>query len=57
VVAAFPTAPTAERMAFQKNFGKVCDADTKPACAEVGISSLDMASAADYAEVVGAYGQ
>jgi hypothetical protein len=57
VVTAFPTAPTAERQRFQSNFSKVCDADTKPACAEVGISSLDMASAADYAEVVAAYGK
>jgi len=56
VVTAFPNAPTAERQRFQKNFGKVCDADTKPACAEVGISSLDLASAADYAVVVAAYG-
>lgn len=56
VVTAFPSAPTAERQRFQKNFGKVCDADTKPACAEVGISSLDLASAADYAAVVEAYG-
>jgi len=56
VVAAFPNAPTAERQRFQKNFSKVCDADTKPACAEVGISSLDLASAADYAHVVAAYG-
>lgn len=56
VVTAFPTAPTAERQKFQKNFSKVCDADTKPACAEVGILSLDMASAADYAAVVAAYG-
>jgi hypothetical protein len=56
VVAAFPTAPTAERLSFQRNFNKVCEADTKPACAEVGILSLDMASAADYAAVVAAYG-
>lgn len=56
VVAAFPNAPTAERVRFQKNFDKVCDGATKPACAEVGILSLDMASAADYALVVAAYG-
>ncbi len=56
VVTAFPDAPTAERQRFQKNFDKVCDVDTKPACAEVGILSLDMASAADYASVVAAYG-
>jgi ABC-type amino acid transport substrate-binding protein len=56
VVTAFPSAPTAERQRFQQNFNKVCNGDTKPACAEVGISSLDMASAADYAAVVAAYG-
>jgi hypothetical protein len=56
VVAAFPSAPTAERLGFQRNFNKVCEADAKPACAEVGILSLDMASAADYAAVVEAYG-
>jgi len=56
VVAAFPSAPTSERLLFQKNFSKVCEADAKPACAEVGILSLDLASAADYAEVFAAYG-
>ena len=56
VVAAFPSAPTAERMRFQKNFSKVCEADARPACAEVGILSLDPASAAEYAAVVAAYG-
>jgi len=56
VVAAFPSASTPERLRFQKNFNTVCDADTKPACAEVGITSLDLASAADYASVVAAYG-
>jgi hypothetical protein len=56
VVAAFPSAPTPERVRFQQNFSRVCEADTKPACAEVGISSLDMASAAEYAAVVAAYG-
>jgi len=57
VVTAFPTAPTVERQRFQQNFNKVCNGATKPACAEVGISSLDMASAADYAAVVAAYGK
>lgn len=56
VVAAFPNAPTPERLRFQGNFKLVCEADTKPACAEVGILSLDLASAADYAAVVAAYG-
>lgn len=56
VVAAFPSASTEERQRFQRNFSRVCDADTKPACAEVGISSLDLASAADYAAVMAAYG-
>mgnify|MGYP003337611997 CR=1 FL=1 len=56
VVVAFPNAPTAERLSFQKNFPKVCEGDTRQACAEVGILSLDMASAADYAALVAAYG-
>ena len=56
VVTAFPTAPTAERHSFPRNFGKVCEDDAKPACAEVGILSLDLASASDYAAVVAAYG-
>jgi hypothetical protein len=56
VVAAFPNAPTAERHKFQQSFDKVCVADAKPACAEVGILSLDRASAAEYAAVVAAYG-
>jgi len=56
VVVAFPNAPTLERQRFQRNFTKVCELDAKPACAEVGILSLDMASAADYAAVVAAYG-
>ncbi len=56
VVVAFPNAPTAERLSFQKNFPKVCEGETRQACAEVGILSLDMASAAEYAAVVAAYG-
>lgn len=56
VVTAFPSAPTAERLRFQRNFDEVCARETKAACAEVGISSLDKASASDYAEVVEAYG-
>jgi hypothetical protein len=56
VVVAFPEAPTAERKRFQENFGRVCEADTKPACAEVGIHSLLPASGAEYAAVISAYG-
>jgi len=55
-VVAFTSAPTAERKRFVENLDKVCDADGQTACGEVGIQSLDVASAADYAAVVTAYG-
>jgi len=56
-VVAFPSAPTAERKKFQDNLSKVCDDDGQSACAEVGIVSLHIASAADYASVLTAYGK
>jgi hypothetical protein len=55
-VVAFPSAPTAERKTFVENLDKICDDDGKTACGEVGIVSLEAASAADYAAVVTAYG-
>lgn len=55
-VVAFTSAPTAERKRFVENLDKVCDADGKTACGEVGIQSLEAASAADYASVITAYG-
>ncbi len=56
-VVAFASAPTAERRKFVENLDKVCEDDGKTACGEVGIESLEAASAADYATVVAAYGK
>jgi hypothetical protein len=57
VVVAFPSAPAGERKTFQANLRHVCDGDDgEAACAEVGIRALDAAGAADYADVVSAYG-
>lgn len=55
VVAAFPSAPAAERKAFQASFGKLCDGDGKTACAEVGIQSFKTAADSDYSAVISAY--
>jgi hypothetical protein len=57
VVVAFPNAPADERTRFQANLGKVCDADGRTACAEVGIVSLRAATAGDYGAVLAAYGK
>lgn len=54
-VVAFPSAPAAEKKAFQANLGKLCEGDGKTACSEVGIVSLKAASASDYATVTAAY--
>lgn len=55
VVVAFPSAPAAERSAFQASLAKICEGEGKASCGEVGIQSLKSASAADYASVVNAY--
>jgi len=57
VVVAFPAAPAGERRRFQGKLAEVCDNDGQTACGEVGIQSLNAASAADYAAVLAAYGQ
>jgi phosphonate ABC transporter substrate-binding protein len=57
VVVAFPNAPPDERTRFQENLARVCDADGKTACAEVGIVSLRAATAGDYGAVLAAYGK
>jgi hypothetical protein len=57
VVVAFTAAPAAERKAFQATFAKLCEGDGKTPCGEVGITSLKLASAADYAAMVTAYGK
>jgi hypothetical protein len=54
-VVAFPSAPAAERKAFQASFGKLCDGDGKTACAEVGLQSFKVAADGDYAAVIAAY--
>jgi hypothetical protein len=55
VVVAFPSAPAAERSAFQASLGKVCSGEGKAACGEVGIKSLGLAGATDYQAVIAAY--
>jgi hypothetical protein len=56
-VVAFPSAPVAERKTFQASLRGLChDEPALTACREVGIRSLDAATASDYAEVVAAYG-
>lgn len=56
-VVAFPAAPAAERKAFQASLRGLCrEEPAQTACKEVGIQSLDAASASDYAEVVSLYG-
>jgi hypothetical protein len=54
-VVAFPSAPAAERKAFQASFGKLCEGEGKTACAEVGIQSFKTAADSDYASVITAY--
>jgi phosphonate ABC transporter substrate-binding protein len=56
VVTAFPTAPADERKRFQEHLAKLCDEEAKSTCAEVGIVSLEAASASAYAAVIAAYG-
>jgi hypothetical protein len=55
VVVAFPSAPSAERSAFQASLGKLCAGDGAAACSEVGITSLKSASASDYSAITAAY--
>ncbi|MEO7332030.1 MAG: hypothetical protein ABI193_25870 [Minicystis sp.] len=57
VMAAFPSAPAAEKKAFQGSLSKLCEGEGKAACGEVGIQSLKSASASDYAAVLSAYGK
>jgi hypothetical protein len=55
VVVAFPSAPAAEKKAFQSSLGKLCEGDAAASCKEVGILSLKSAGSSDYASVVDAY--
>jgi len=54
---AFPAAPAAERKKFRENLGRVCAGDGQTACAEVGIRSLEIATAPEYADLLSAYGK
>jgi len=55
VVVAFPSAPAAERKAFQGNLSKVCTGDGAAVCAESGLQALGAASSSDYQAVIDAY--
>jgi len=56
-VGAFPSAPAAERKAFQSNLPALCrEEPAQTTCQEVGIRSLDAAGPSDYAEVMSLYG-
>jgi hypothetical protein len=55
-LAAFPTAPEAERKKFRDSLRTVCEGEGRSACAEVGVSSLEAATPKDYADLVALYG-
>jgi hypothetical protein len=56
-LAAFPAATDAERKKFRDSLKTVCEGEGRDACAEVGVSSLETASPADYADLVSFYGR
>lgn len=56
VVLALPTAPAAERTAFQASLARLCEGEGKAACDEVGILSIGPTTAAELAPLVTAYG-
>jgi hypothetical protein len=55
VIAAFPSAPSAEKKTFQTNLPKVCEGDGKSACSEVGMQALRSAGQGDYQKAIDAY--
>ena len=55
-LAAFPAASEDERAKFRDSLRTVCEGEGKSACAEVGVSSLEAASPAEYADLVARYG-
>jgi hypothetical protein len=55
VIAAFPSAPAAEKTAFQASLPKICQGSGQQTCNDVGVQTLSVASAQTYAGVVGAY--
>jgi hypothetical protein len=54
VVAAFPSAPAAEKTAFQASLPKICPANQQ-VCSNVGLQTLTTASPAEYTAVVALY--
>jgi ABC-type amino acid transport substrate-binding protein len=54
VVVAFPSAPAAEKTAFQASLPKICP-QNQQVCTDVGLQTLGSASAATYDAVVKAY--
>jgi hypothetical protein len=54
---AFPAAPAAERKKFQESLGGICAGEGQIACGEVGIRSLETATAKEYADILSAYGK
>lgn len=57
VVAAFPSAPAAEKKALQQSLPKLCEGEGKGVCAEVGLQSIKSASATDFQALIAAYGK
>jgi hypothetical protein len=55
-LAAFPSASEDERAKFRTSLPTVCEGEGKSACAEVGVSSIEASSPADYADLVTRYG-
>ncbi|HVV85067.1 MAG TPA: PhnD/SsuA/transferrin family substrate-binding protein [Kofleriaceae bacterium] len=55
VVAAFASAPAADRSALSATLPKLCQGDGKQVCVEMGITGYKAAGAADYAAVMTAY--
>ena len=55
VVVAFPSAPAAEKKTFGGQLSKICEADGKDACKEIGLKSLTSAKESTYASVIADY--
>jgi hypothetical protein len=55
VIVAFPSASPDEKTALRAQIGKMCEADGKPICGEIGIAALEPATDDAYAQVLAAY--
>lgn len=56
VIAAFPSAGSAEKKAFKGSLGGLCSGAGSSVCKEVGLASMHAASESDYAAVIADYG-